>query len=297
MSPMSFVRSIAMTLCVAASQSAAAAPQIIIRTVPAVQMSVPSPVLMGASQPPSVQWTGFPDQRVLRNVQGPLLYPVLPAAARANGKAVLVVPGGGYKFVAIENEGLPVAQRLADAGYAAFVLVYRVKPTLPEDAAFAQALTEEIAELFSKPVVDLEAYGPALEDTLRALRWIKGHAAQWGVDPKSVGYLGFSAGARTGRAIAEQASPEEMPATMALIYGGFTATKPRSPVPPLFLAQAADDPLFSLEGAAIVQNWQSAGQRAELHLYERGGHGFGLRQQGTTSDAWMTAYLGWLLRQ
>lgn len=278
-------------------------PAFAFRTVPATPMNLPTPLEIGSGgSAPAFQWTGLAQERILRNVQRPLLYPVRPAPGQARGRAVLVVPGGGYRFVAIENEGLPVAQRLAEAGYTAYVLVYRVKPTPVADADFAAEVNQEIAQRFApgapKASDDLQPHGPAVEDVKAAMAWLKANAASQGVDPQHIGYIGFSAGARSGRALVEQATPAQMPATLALIYGGFYATRPAQPVPPLFLAQAADDPLFPPDSFDMVQDWRRAGQRVELHLYERGGHGFGaMAPRGNTSDGWLPSYLAWLARQ
>ncbi|WP_284615026.1 alpha/beta hydrolase [Aquabacterium humicola] len=245
------------------------------------------------------QVTRLEHERVLRNVGAAALLPVEPAPGRGNGRAVLVVPGGGFLFVAVENEGLPVARRLAKAGYTAFVLVYRTRPTTDDDRSFEQGLPRAWQDLAERIQADgdLALHGPALDDTRTAMRWLRAHAASFGFDPARLGLLGFSAGARCGRALVAQATAEEMPDSLALVYGGFAATVPRAPVPPLFLAQAADDPLFDSGQLAILDDWRRAGQRAELHLYERGGHGFGLRKQGATSDHWFDAYRAWLDRQ
>jgi acetyl esterase/lipase len=276
-------------------------PAIDFRIVPAVPMDLPPPIPLGAMpEGTPFQWTGLNRERLLRNVVAPVLYPVRPAEGTSNGRAVLVVPGGGYRFVAIENEGIPVAQRLAAQGYTAFVLVYRVHPTPPEDEDFAAWIQKDIAERFGSPLKSEDRrldHPPAVEDARLAMRWLRDRAAEWNVDPTRIGFLGFSAGAHSGQVLAEVASSDEMPATLALIYGGFQSMRPRAPVPPLFLAQAADDPLFPPDGFDLVHNWRAAGQRVELHLFERGGHGFGLTPRGTTSDRWMDAYLAWLARQ
>lgn len=245
------------------------------------------------------QYTRLAHEGVLRNVGAAALLPVQPPPGRASGRAVLVVPGGGFLFVAVENEGLPVARRLADAGHAAFVLVYRTRPTIADDDAFERGLPRAWERLAAQVRMDadIEAYAPAADDTRTAMRWLRAHAADEGFDPRRIGLLGFSAGARCARALVEQAEPAEMPDSLALVYGGFARTAPRHPVPPLFLAQAADDPLFDSRRLDILDDWRRAGQRAELHLYERGGHGFGLRPQGSTSDQWFDAYRAWLDRQ
>lgn len=279
-----------------------ARPGFSLRIEPARPLPLPTPIALGTPVTGApFQWTGMNREQLLRNVRTATMYAVRPAAGKANGRAVLVVPGGGYMFLAIENEGLPVAQRLADQGYTAFVLVYRVKPTPAADEDFSAWLQKDIAERFSKPPVpgapELE-FQPAVDDAKVAMRWLRAHAADFGVNAAQVGFIGFSAGARTGQRLVEQAEPAEMPANVALIYGGLSAAKPKAPVPPLFAAQAADDPLFPVTGMDLIQSWKQAGQRAELHLYELGGHGFGLRNlRGTTADGWMDAYLAWLAKQ
>ena len=285
-----------------AAPAAPARPGFSLRIEPARPLNLPTPIALGDPVTGApFQWTGMNREQLLRNVRTASLYAVRPAASKGNGRAVLVVPGGGYMFVAIENEGLPVAQRLADQGYTAFVLVYRVKPTPAADEDFSAWLQKDIAERFSKPpqpgAPELE-FQPAVEDAKAAMRWIRAHAADYAVDAARVGLIGFSAGARTGQRLVEQAEAAEMPDQLALIYGGLSAAKPRAPVPPLFVAQAADDPLFPVTGIDLLHSWRQAGQRAELHLYERGGHGFGLLNlRGTTADGWMDAYLAWLSRQ
>lgn len=290
----------------AAEGNAPAAPGgFVFRTVPAAPMVLPAPIELGGAannNAPAFQWTGLGRERVVRNVSRPQLFVVRPAAGQANGRAVLVVPGGGYQFVAIENEGMPVAQKLAAEGTTAFVLVYRVNATPVPDDDFAAVINQEIAKRFApgapKVADDLQPYAPAVADAKAAMVWLKAHAGELGIDAQRIGYIGFSAGARTGRALVSQANADEMPATLALIYGGLFATQPRQPVPPLFLAQAADDALFPPNNFDMVQNWRQAGQRVELHLYERGGHGFGaMAPRGNTSDGWMSAYLAWLARQ
>ncbi len=279
-----------------------ARPAFSLRIEPARPLPLPTPIALGAPVTGApFQWTGMNREQLLRNVVTATMYAVRPPAGKANGRAVLVVPGGGYMFVAIENEGLPVAQRLADQGYTAFVLVYRVKPTPAADEDFSAWLQKDIAERFSKPpqpgAPELE-FQPAVDDAKAAMRWVREHAGEFGVNPAQIGFIGFSAGARTGQRLVEQADANEMPANLALIYGGLSAAKPKAPVPPLFAAQAADDRLFPVTGIDLLHSWQKAGQRFELHLYEKGGHGFGLRNlRGETSDAWMDAYLAWLAKQ
>jgi acetyl esterase/lipase len=242
-------------------------------------------------------WNDLTGQRIVRNVARPVLLPVLPAAALANGRTVLVIPGGGYKFVSIDNEGLLVARRLAAAGYTAYVLKYRVQPTPPDAKAFEAALNAEVREMIAKPPESRarrEVWPDAIADARQALRWLRERAVS-----KRISVIGFSAGAHSGRALIEQPDAGTLPDSLALIYGSThaLAAQAATTLPPLFVALADDDPLFGRDGFGLVESWRRAGQRVELHLYERGSHGFGLVPRGTTSDGWIDAYLAWLAKQ
>jgi acetyl esterase/lipase len=245
-------------------------------------------------------WTQLWGQRMVRNVNRPVLLPVRPAAGKANGQVVLVVPGGGYTFVSIDNEGYAVANRLAAAGYTAFILKYRVKATAPDTDQFGKDLTESIRQELSTPRDQrppLAVHAPAVEDAQQAMRLVAKLAGEWKLNAERIAYIGFSAGARTGGALVAAAVPGTQPHTVGLIYGPMQAINPKGALPPLFTALAADDPLISPSEFGLVQTWLKAGARVELHFYERGSHGFGLRPQGTTSDAWMDSYLNWLSKQ
>lgn len=286
----------------AAAAEPPARPPFSLRIEPARPLQLPAPISLGEPVDGApYQWTGMNREQLLRNVRTASMVAVRPAAGKANGRAVLVVPGGGYMFVAIENEGLPVAKRLAEQGYTAFVLIYRTNATPVSDEAFSAWLQKDFAERFSKPPAPdapMLSFQPAVDDAKAAMRWVRAHAAEFGIKPGQIGFIGFSAGAHSGHRLVEQATADEMPANLALIYGGLYAARPKVPVPPLFAAQAMDDPLFPVSHIHLLNSWKQAGQRAELHLYEKGGHGFGLLNlRGTTADGWIDAYLAWLARQ
>lgn len=245
-------------------------------------------------------WNDLGGQRIVRNVSQPVLLPVRPAPGQGNGRAVLVLPGGGYQFLSIDNEGLLVARRLAAAGYSAYVLKYRVRPTPAEPQAFADALNAEVRQMISLPPERrgrLEPWPAAVEDAQAAMRLLRERAAEQGHRADRVAGIGFSAGARTAAALVEAGQPGTVPDALALIYGSMRSLDTRAALPPLFVALADDDPIFGREGFGLIERWRQAGQRVEMHLYERGSHGFGLVPRGTTSDHWIDAYLAWLARQ
>ena len=229
----------------------------------------------------------------VRNVTDPTLTPFLPARTKANGAAVLVIPGGGWQFVSISNEGWPIAQSLANLGVAAFVLKYRVQDTPDNEAAFEAALAERFDELInhSSPTPEmLTGMELVRADARMALQRIRKNAAQWGIDPTRVGILGFSAGAMSTLADA----PDAMPNFIAAIYGSMSSVTPPPNPPPMFAALSSDDPLFGKQGFGLIESWQKAGGSVECHIYSGGGHGFGLQRKGTTSDLWFDQYIAWM---
>ena len=240
-------------------------------------------------------WDEIMGERVVRNVTRPTLTPFLPTPAQANGAAVIVAPGGAYYMLSMDNEGYPVARALAERGIAAFVLKYRLDPT-PADEREFEALAAARFGAAARAGADKVApirQPLAVKDAVAALAYVRAHAAEWHVDPQRVGMVGFSAGAMTALEATLQ-SDAPRPNFTALIYGPMTSVTAPAPLPPLFVALAADDPLFGRSGFGIVDSWKNAGAPVELHYYEKGGHGFGLHHQGTTSDLWLEQFASWL---
>jgi len=214
------------------------------------------------------------EQDHVSSIHHPSLTVYLPAPARATGAAVIVCPGGGHRFLAIEHEGYAVGRWLAEHGIAAFVLKYR--------------LAREEGSTYQVEV-------HALADAQRALRLVRSRAVEWGVDPARLGIMGFSAGgelaALAGRKFdagdAQAADPIDRlgckPAFQALIYpGNSKAIAPDKDSPPAFLACGYDDRPDISEGlASVYLLFRHAGVPAELHIYTGIGHGFGLRDKNT----------------
>lgn len=244
----------------------------------------------------SEQWLGEDMVGLaVRNVTEPTLLPVLPPPGRGNGAGVIVVPGGGFVAVALGNEGVAVAERLAERGIAAFVLKYRTEPTPRDLPGFGLRVERGIRDFLATGSEGaFEGEEAALADAQRALRLVRERAGDWGVDPERLGFLGFSAGAMTALNAVLADAPGARPAFAGLIYGRMAAVTPPPAAPPVFVALAADDPLFGAAGFGLVESWRAAGAPVELHLFERGGHGFGMAPRGLTSDRWFDLFLGWL---
>jgi acetyl esterase/lipase len=236
-------------------------------------------------------------EKWVRNITRPTLTPFLPKKGKGNGAAVLVIPGGGFQFVSISNEGWPVAQWLADHGVAAFVLKYRVEKTPDSEAEFSKAMMArfQAPRADAPPPPDMQAAVEiARADAQTALRMIRSNAAKWGIDTKRVGMLGFSAGAMTTMATTLANAPDASPDFIAPIYGFMTPVTPPPSPQPMFAALASDDPLFNKQGFGLVESWQKAGGSVELHYFEGGSHGFGSQKKGTTSDLWFDEYMAWM---
>jgi len=142
----------------------------------------------------------------------------------------------------------------------------------------------------------------ALADGLAAIGHVRKHAAKYGVQPDRVGLLGFSAGGAVAASVAMNYTPETRPDFAAPIYLAYSWTiKGRgvpADAPPLFVLAATDDPLqLAPHSVEIYQDWVQAGKPAELHLYARGGHGFGMRKQNLPSDRWIERFADWLEMQ
>ena len=196
--------------------------------------------------------------------------------------------------LSISSEGTDVAKYLAARGVTAFVLKYRLAHT-GEDA------TEEFGTLFA----DHQKFGEmmkaevplAIADGLAAVTYVRQHAAEFGVSPDRVGIIGFSAGGSVTVGVAFHYAPEGRPAFVAPIYAGGLAKDAPVPAdaPPMFIAAATDDSLgLAPQSVALYQKWTAAQKTAELHMYAKGGHGFGMRPHGLPTDHWIDRFADWL---
>lgn len=261
--------------------------------------TIPAPaqagaITLNADAPDREVWHRDNGLIAVRNVTRPTITPFLPKG-KGTGVAVIIAPGGGFLGLAIEKEGWQIARYFADHGIAAFVLKYRVLPTPASQAEFADQLTRAIrGEKVAMASPPEDTPPEALADGLAALRYVRGHAGQWGVDPARIGFMGFSAGGFLTRSVVENAGAD-MPAFVGPIYPNMAAMKVPDNAPPMFVAIAADDFLLARAGGPkLIDSYRAAGKSVEFHLFSSGDHGFGPGAPGTPTEGWLDVMRRWL---
>ncbi len=208
-------------------------------------------------------------------LDNPFLTVFLPPEGKRNGGSVVVAPGGGDIMLMYGAEGMDIAERYNDWGVAAFVLTYRLSPRYAENARVL--------------------------DGRRAIQLVRSRAAEFKLDSKRVGYIGFSAGSTLGRAVADAAGPGDpnaadpidrlssRPDYLGLVYGPGRGAPGEvlKNFPPTFLMCAAGDAGNAIGSAQLFADLTKAGAVAEIHVYQKGHHGFGDGFASGTYADWM----------
>ena len=265
----------------------------------------PNAILLGTGgvddQPASESWFRQWGDPMARNITTATLTPFLPDPEKANGTAVIVAPGGGFRWLSLGNEGWEVAEALAKQGIAAFVLKYRLHPTpdsLDEFTAWmnrprtAPSESNNDSSENTRPAPPQRDLSNQLEDAEAAYNMIVKRAKEWGVDTNRIGMIGFSAGA--GLTMHSTLNSKIMKlAFIGPIYGGMGPVDVPNNAPPMFNVIASDDFLFRGQ-FGLIESWFKAEIPVEFHLYQNGGHGFGLGNPNRTSNRWFDAFVHWL---
>lgn len=236
-----------------------------------------------------------------RNISTATLTPFLADPETANGATVIVAPGGGFMWLSMGNEGWEVAEALAARGINAFVLKYRLQPTAATLEEFQEQMNRRFAEAGNRGEDESDDAAPRprrwnladqLEDAEAAYALIVANAEEWGVDTDRIGMIGFSAGAGLTMHTTLSSDVADL-AFIGQIYGGMGSVDVPEDAPPMFAAIATDDFLFGGE-FGLIESWFDAGVPVEFHLYQNGGHGFGLGNPDRTSNTWFDAFIHWL---
>jgi acetyl esterase/lipase len=237
------------------------------------------------------------DRKIIKltNVSKPILTIYRPEKGEDTGTAVIVCPGGGHRILAYDHEGTEVAEWLVKHGVTGIVLKYRV-PARDESKRWLAAV----------------------QDAQRSVSLVRAKAGEWGIDPKRIGILGFSAGGETAALTAvfhERQYPavdkfdevSSRPDFAVLVYpGGLLEkdnsklreyAKPNKDTPPMFLAHAFDDPVDVRNSIFLAVELKKLKVPCELHVYAAGGHGFGMRNTGHPCNAWPQRCIEWMTKQ
>ncbi|MCZ2473143.1 alpha/beta hydrolase [Aquirufa ecclesiirivi] len=252
-------------------------------------------------QPAPETWFRQWGDPMARNISKATLTPFFPEKGKANGATVIVAPGGGYRWLSMGNEGWEVAEALAKKGITAFVLKYRLFPT-PESLTDFTAWMNRPRPAPQKPDDASKSNSPTppvqmdlsnqLEDAEAAYALLIKNAKEWGVDPNRIGMIGFSAGAGLTMHATLHSKTMKL-AFIGPIYGGMGPVNVPENAPPMFNVIASDDFLFKSQ-FGVIDSWFKAGRPVEFHLYQNGGHGFGLGNPNRTSNRWFEAFMHWL---
>ena len=228
--------------------------------------------------------TDTPLGTVVWNVVTPTLTAYLPDRAKATGTGMIVAPGGAFVALAID-QAHDIARWLQERGIAAFVLKYRIP--------------EKRGEGIPANMDQDEAGKYGIADGIQAIKIVRARAAEWMVSVDRIGFIGLSAGAMVASGALLQQTVDARPNFAALLYGGPFGVMPPIPsrLPPIFMAWAQDDnvalPLIVRFHTALT----AAGHKPEVHIFNKGGHGFAMKPQGTSSDHWIDALYYWLESQ
>ena len=233
--------------------------------------------------------------KVVYNVSKPTLTLFAPEAGKANGTAVIIAPGGAFHALSINSEGYDVAKWLVQKGITCFVLKYRLAHSLTTDP-----VAEVMAKWGKKEFDDENAAVIPLEvaDGRNAIGYVRKHAAEYNISPDRIGIMGFSAGGTVTSSTLFNYTKENRPDFAAPIYPYFPSAMQgtvASDAPPIFITTASNDGLgLAPHSIDLYNKWISAKHDAELHMYARGDHGFGMRKQNIPTDNWIERFGDWL---
>jgi acetyl esterase/lipase len=236
-----------------------------------------------------------PNKRIVYNVVKPsLLY--FPAKNNTSGTSVIIAPGGALQVLSIDNEGVEVAKYLNDHGIDALVLKYSLIRT-KSDNPFPE-LQENFFKSDAKRDSMISLIIPyAMKDGLSAISYVRKNATEFGLNPDKIGFMGFSAGGTVTMSVVYNGTKDNRPNFIAAIYPwiGEIGEKVPTEKTPAFIVVANDDALKLVpQSLKIFNKWNDANQPVELHVFGKGGHGFGVDKNNVPSDGWINLFIEWI---
>jgi acetyl esterase/lipase len=239
--------------------------------------------------------THLPTDPLSYNVVQPTLMYFPADSVLNNGTSVIICPGGSFIYLHIYTEGIDVARWLNKLGVSAFVLEYRLAHCETDDPMKEKndRIKDSSLRNLVVPVVPL-----SIADGKQALSFVRRHATEFNIDPARIGIIGFSAGGTVAVAGAFNYSNENRPDFVVSVYAfvppGIT-TKMQPDAPQAFIVAASDDELHLVPmSISLYDLWLDSGHPAELHIYSKGGHGFGMNKQNWPSDTWINRLADWM---
>jgi acetyl esterase/lipase len=232
------------------------------------------------------------------NVTSPTLTLFTPEPKKSNGTAIIVVPGGGFLFLDMENEGYDVANSLVEKGFTVFILKYRVCHINNDDpmGTLMNNYRDGKWENLIKTTIPL-----SVADGRASIEYVRSHAAEFMINKDKIGIIGFSAGGTVAASTAFDYQKNNRPAFVASIYPYFPESMHKEilpDAPPLFLSAATNDQGgFHFHCTSLYKLWAEQNKQVELHLYATGGHGFGMKKQGFSSDTWIQRFYEFMKQQ
>ncbi len=233
--------------------------------------------------------------RVIYNVAKPTLTVFKPEEGKANGTSIIIAPGGAFRALSIDNEGYEVAKWLVKKGVTCFVLKYRlIKSNTTDPVAEMNAIWG--TEKFNQQ--NMELIPLAIQDGRNAIAYVREHADEMKLDPNRIGIMGFSAGGTVTAGTAYGYTEANKPNFIAPVYAYFPKAlqgKLDAKAPPAFILAATDDNLdLASHSVDLYSQWLVNKQPAEMHLYAKGGHGFGMASLKLPTDQWTERFTDWL---
>jgi acetyl esterase/lipase len=232
------------------------------------------------------------------NVVHPTLTIFSPDPSISNGTAIIVCPGGGFHFLAIDHEGSNIAKSLVKKGITVFLLKYRLVHIFTDNPFddFEKAEDKRAGDDAALPIIPL-----AIADGRQAIAYVRSHVSEYNLIPERIGIMGFSGGGMVAASTAFDYTPINRPDFVVPVYADLPESRlgPVLPdAPPLYIVCAQDDEYgFTTHAINMYNKWYASKRPAEMHLFGKGGHGFGVGDPANTTHNWLDQFGEWLKMQ